>query len=308
LVTRLGTFLAVPKPNPNVRRGTVCHTSSGEKLTIHAIYGSDWYPWDLGSFYFTWYQAFSALGQPVMVKLYYGHPAGELVFRHEQRMAGVLLFPTIARSIGQGRFEECAFSVFEYMPGGTLRHWLETNKHLTGADVISVARQVAEAIDFAHARGIRHYDIKPECIWLDPGPQGRVALAEFGIIRCESDLGDPEFPLPSGYPAYRAPEVYPGYQDTTDPAAVDIYNFGVVLYEMISGTTLLRREKKQLTFTPADVLSGARDIRTYRRNVSERLALRLAETLSLHPEVRPRTAAAVLAGVEDEIVNLRPCR
>ena len=68
----------------------------------------------------------------------------------------------------------------EYLEG-TLRDWLRTRDRLPGHDIVSIASQVADAIDYAHSRGVLHRDVKPGNVLFESDPNGRVALSDFGI-------------------------------------------------------------------------------------------------------------------------------
>ena len=285
-------------PNPSIHEGTVLHTASGEAVTVGPIFGEDRSAFQMDHFYFRWYDATNAQGDPVAVKVYDRYPACEHVFRLEQVVTKVVAHPGVVRIIGDGWFDCCGFSVFEHMGGGTLRCWLLTQGNIPGSGVLSITRQVAQALDFAHARGIMHPDVQPGNVWLDPSPEGRVALAEFGVTKTEREVADIEFPLPEGGFSYLAPETFQtGAADTR----ADIYSFGVMLYELVSGRTPLEGFGLKVLLT-----EDVPDIRTHRKDVPESLALRLAQTLSRDPEVRPHTAATVLAGVEEEVAKLSP--
>ena len=203
------------------------------------------------------------------------------------------------RITGEGWFEDCPVSVFEHMPGGTLRRWLSTHGNIPGSGVLSVARQVARALDFAHTRGVVHSDVQPGNVWLDASPEGRAALAEFGVTDVQWEVADLEFPLPEGGFSYRAPETFQNAGASDAPA--DTYSFSVMLYELISGRTPLEVCGLKVLLT-----QDAPDIRTQRKDVPASVALRLAQALSRDPALRPQTAAAVLAGVEEEIAKLGP--
>ena len=73
------------------------------------------------------------------------------------------------------------FTVMEYFSGRSLKEWLETHDRMPGPDILSVASQIADAIDFAHAEGMVHRDIKPSNILIESTSQGRVVLSEFGV-------------------------------------------------------------------------------------------------------------------------------
>jgi eukaryotic-like serine/threonine-protein kinase len=291
-------FVVPPAPNPSIHEGTVLHTASGEPVTMGSIFGENRSPFQMDHFFFRWYDATNARGDPVTVKVYDRYPACEHVFRLEQVVAKVVAHPGAVRVTGEGWFEGCPFSVFEYMAGGTLRCWLLTHGSIAGSGVLCVARQVAQALDFAHARGVIHSDVQPANVWLDPDPEGRAALAEFGVTIAEWEVADIEFPQPEGYFRYVAPE---RFKAGIENASTDIYSFGVTLCELITGITPFERLGLQGLLT-----QDAADVRTHRKDVPESLALRLAQALSRDPDVRPPTAAAVLAGVEEEIAKLGP--
>lgn len=301
--SRLGTWIWPLDPHPGICRGTVLHTASDEPVTIDSIFGGDRSPFQMDHFFFRWYDATDAQGGRVSVKVYNRHPACERVFRKELDSARALVHPGIVRMIGEGRFDGCEFSVFEKMTGGTLRYWLQRYGKLTGPDVLSIVRQVAEALDFAHARGMIHSDVQPENVWLDPDPQGRAALAEFGVTQAESDVADPEFPFPEGFLQYSSPEHYSALEYRAD-ARADIYSFSVLCYELIAGVDPWNGQGVIEFGAHPIEKKDAPDIRTLRKDVPEALAKRLIQTLRRDPESRPPTAAAVLAGVEVEIAGL----
>jgi hypothetical protein len=290
---------------PNISQGSILYTASNDPVTINSIFGNDRNSLQTDRWFCRFYDAADAQGAQISVKVYCQYPEWEYVFQKEQDAARVLGHPGIVKIIGGGRVEGCPFSVFEKMSGGTLRSWLQKNGKLTGPNVLSVLRQVAEALDFAHSRGIIHSNVQPGNVWFDSGPEGRVALAEFGVTQAEMDVSDPEAPLPEGFYQYSAPERYSVPESRADKR-IDIYSFGVMCYELIAGIDLWSLHKDwsdlQRKFSNDDAL----DIRKRRKDVPKSLALRLAQTLSRDPDARPRTAAAVLAGVEAEIAGLGP--
>jgi len=179
------------------------------------------------------------MNDKVVVKVYWrglrpGSRAWEL-FNQEQRAAEILIHRNIARTLDKGLFNGYPFTVMEYLGGGTLRDWLRTHDRLPGIDILSIAGQVADAIDFAHSQGVIHRDIKPSNILFSSTPQGRVVLGDFGIAwifgAVERDITAAEGEF-IGTPAYIAPEVFVGGKISF---ASDIYSFGIVLYEMIAG-------------------------------------------------------------------------
>jgi len=230
-------------------------------------------------------------------------PSWEL-FQQEQRTAEVLQHRNIVKALDRGLRSGYPFTIIEFLGGGTLRDWLRTHDRLPGHDVLSIASQLADAIDYAHSRGVIHRDIKPGNVLFESNPDGRVALCDFGIAAImgavERDItaAGGEF---SGSPGYIAPELIKGFPPT--PAA-DVYSFGIVLYEMIAMTVPFDENQSPLAIITAKVQSDAPDVRQFKPGVDERIAARLAQSLSREPARRPGTARAVLAGIEDLLRTL----
>ena len=301
--SQLERFIAVPQPNPDICPGKVLYTVFDEPVTIISIIGNDRSPFQMDLWFCRWYGATDAQGAQVTVKVYNRDPDSEYIFQKEQEAARVPAHPGIVKIVGYGRVDDCPFCVFENMAGGSLRSWLQKRGKLTGSNVLSVVRQVAKALDFAHAHGIIHSDVQPGNVWLDPGPGGRAALAEFGVTQAEMDVSDLESPLPEGFFQYSAPEQYYLPESRADKRK-DIYCFGVMCYELIAGVDPWNQYGVIEHIEGNIEKKDAPDIRTHRKDVPESLALRLARTLSRDPYARPHTAAEVLAGIEVEIASL----
>jgi serine/threonine-protein kinase len=182
-------------------------------------------------------------GSRVAVKLFrrpanldYGKRSHDF-FSTEIKSLTRLDHPNIIQLIDRGKFEVWPFLVIEHMEGGTLRDAIDRGGALPRAAVLSVGRQLAEALDFAHAKGVVHGDIKPGNVLLASDLFGRAALGDFGISQLFSgDTSGRTVGLRAmfGSPAYMAPEAL--FQETAS-ASADIYSFAVVLLEMLAGRT-----------------------------------------------------------------------
>ncbi len=181
------------------------------------------------------------------VKIMHPHmasdPGFQARFRREAQAIAVLEHPHIVRIFDfdeqQGRY----YIAMEYLPDGSLRTLLDRRARegtkwplVFGLDLI---RQAAEALDFAHARGIVHRDIKPDNILIErhAGPGGRslyvVKLTDFGLARMvEGGGGITASGMTVGTPAYMSPEQCQGLP--VDGRS-DIYSLGIVLYEVVTG-------------------------------------------------------------------------
>jgi hypothetical protein len=122
------------------------------------------------------------------------------------------------------------FLVMRFLGHGTLAERIATGRPLTPQGAADRAREIAEALAAAHARGVVHRDVKPENVLLDA--DGRAVVTDFGIALVGAEAHAAEAGRASGTPAYMSPEQVAG--DLVD-ARSDIYALGVVLYEMLSG-------------------------------------------------------------------------
>ena len=121
-----------------------------------------------------------------------------------------------------------------YVEGETLRARLGREKQLPVDEAVRIAREVADALDYAHRHGVIHRDIKPENILLH---DGRALVADFGIAlaaaRSEGGTRMTETGMSLGTPHYMSPEQAMGEREIT--AKSDVYALGCVLYEMLTG-------------------------------------------------------------------------
>jgi tetratricopeptide (TPR) repeat protein len=183
--------------------------------------------------------------------------------RHHRQVALKVLQPDLASSLGPERFlreieiaaslshphilplldsgalasaddlqNGTPYYVMPYVEGESLRDRLNREKQLTLEDTLLITRQVAEALSYAHSRGIIHRDPNPENILLQ---DGHAVVADFGIARAIDAAGGTrltETGLAIGTPAYMSPEQATG--DRVD-ARSDVYSLGCVVYEMLLG-------------------------------------------------------------------------
>src|SRR5690606_683977 len=118
-----------------------------------------------------------------------------------------------------------------FIEGESLPARLRREKQLPVAEALRLTREVAEALAYAHKRGIIHRDIKPANILLH---EGHALVADFGIARATSDAGAlTKTGLAIGTPAYMSPEQASGEPNLD--GRTDIYALGCVLYEMLAG-------------------------------------------------------------------------
>src|SRR6516162_626558 len=106
-------------------------------------------------------------------------------FRRETDAAASLEHPNIMPVYEYGERDGIAYLVMPYISGGTLRDVMEREGTLTFPKIVKYLAQMADALDFAHARGVIHRDIKPANILITP--EGRLLLTDFGLVKILSD-------------------------------------------------------------------------------------------------------------------------
>jgi predicted Ser/Thr protein kinase len=151
-------------------------------------------------------------------------------FFREARAAGALSHPGIVtiHDVGEDEATKTTFIVMEYVEGKTLGE-LAQHERLPLKSSLDLAKQVAEALEYAHSRNIVHRDIKPANIIITP--EGRAKITDFGIAKLQTaPLTQPGEVL--GTPAYMSPEQLTG--GAVDGRS-DIFSLGVILYWLLTG-------------------------------------------------------------------------
>jgi serine/threonine protein kinase/alpha-tubulin suppressor-like RCC1 family protein len=176
----------------------------------------------------------------------------------EAHLVAQLQHPNIVRLYGTHRLPDGSFALLmEHVPGRNLKEVLAKEGPLPVSRVLSVLKDVASALAYAHRRRIVHRDVKPENIYIDE-EVGAARLADFGVARPwdqDSRLTIPGASL--GTPAYMSPEQIDGHE--VDGRS-DVYSLGLVGYEMIMGqhpwegenlfTTIFKQKNQELPMGP----------------------------------------------------------
>jgi eukaryotic-like serine/threonine-protein kinase len=255
-----------------------------------------------------------ALGRAVVIKILLPMFAAGIKterFAREVRLAAALQHPNIVPVFTAGRVPaanfiepespaELPYYVMPYVPGESLRTRLTRDGRLSLADAISILRDVARALAFAHEQGVVHRDVKPENVLL---AGDAAVVTDFGIAKAISSAAQPAEPGPHvatlsavgtaiGTPAYMAPE-----QAAGDPGVdhrADLYAWGVLAYELLTGRHPFaeRRTPQQLlsahlSETPAPISESAPEL-------SATLARLVTRCLEKDPARRPQSAREIL--------------
>jgi serine/threonine protein kinase len=158
------------------------------------------------------------------------------LFRREARSAAALNHPNVVPVYYWGRSKDGRYYMtMEYVSGGTLKD--RVGQSLDPSTVVGLGLQVADALGFAHERGVVHRDVKPHNILLTEAGEARVA--DFGIARAANATTTSQLSPLMGTAGYLSPEQAKG--ESVGPAS-DLYSLGVVLYEALTGELPLNAE------------------------------------------------------------------
>ncbi len=152
-------------------------------------------------------------------------------FRREITTASDLEHPFILPVYDYGRDENALFLVMPFVPRGTLHDVLQDRGVLTPQQAALVARQMGEALDFAHSRNIVHRDLKPHNIMVID--DDHYCLSDFGLVKLGNESTQLTFTgILLGSPAYMSPEQASA---RAIDGRSDVYSLGIVLYEALMG-------------------------------------------------------------------------
>lgn len=180
------------------------------------------------------------LSRPIAVKVlqskFSSNPDAVERFRHEARSASALGHPNIVQVFDFNQSEDRHwYIVMELLEGEDLRAMLKREKRLTPLECLPILKQVCDALDLAHSKGLVHRDLKPSNIYLRTlQARTEVKILDFGVAKVlGADLGLTMDGTMLGTPHYMAPEQAAGEGNLTP--RVDIYAIGTVLFEMLTG-------------------------------------------------------------------------
>jgi serine/threonine protein kinase/Tfp pilus assembly protein PilF len=171
-------------------------------------------------------------------------------FLREIQITAGLLHPHILPLFDSGAAAGTLFFVTPFVEGESLRERLDRERQLPVAEAVHIARQVGEALEYAHYRGFVHRDVKPENILLSAG---QAYLADFGIARAITSAGVAKDDaltaagLALGTVAYMSPEQASADSDVDHRS--DIYSLACVIYEVLAGAAPFRGSNARAIMT-----------------------------------------------------------
>ncbi|HXY18392.1 MAG TPA: protein kinase, partial [Gemmatimonadales bacterium] len=218
-------------------------------------------------------------------------------FLTEIRTTANLQHPHILSLFDSGEADGLVYYVMPFVEGESLRDRLNRERQLPVDDAVRIAREVADALDYAHQHGVVHRDIKPENIMLQGG---HALVADFGIAlaasRSDGGTRITETGMSLGTPHYMSPEQAMGEREITPRA--DVYALGCVLYEALTGEPPFTGPTAQAIIARV-MTEEPRSITLQRRTVPPQVEAAVMTALEKLPADRFATArefGAALAG------------
>jgi len=299
-------FAAEPPPEPPSRDGP-----DGEAATLatlrRALDGA--------------YEVERELGRGGMATVYLARD-----LRHRRRVAVKVVRPELTAALGADRFlreievtaelqhphvlplfdsgaaDGQPYYVMPYVEGETLRGRLTRDGALPLADAARLVRELADALAYAHGRGVMHRDLKPENVLLSGG---HAVIADFGIAKALAVAtqggaagtgGLTSAGVALGTPAYMAPEQAIG--DAATDHRADLYALGVIAYEALAGGHPFGARSPQ-AFVSAHLTEPPAPLGGRRADAPPALAALVMQLLAKDPGARPQSAAAVVRALDD---------
>jgi TolB-like protein len=216
-------------------------------------------------------------------------------FPREIRIVAKFQHPHILSLYDSGETQGFLYYVMPFVEGESLADRLARDKQLPIGDVVRILREVADALAYAHARGVVHRDIKPGNVLLS----GRHAVVtDFGVAKAVEAAGGDKattIGMAVGTPHYMSPEQAMAQGDLD--ARADIYALGIVGYEMLAGRLPFQAETPQGILS-AHVMQKPTDIREVRPGTPPVLADAIMRCLEKNPADRWQSADDLVAQLE----------
>jgi serine/threonine protein kinase len=216
-------------------------------------------------------------------------------FGREARTIATLNHPHILKTHEWGDQDSLSYLAMDLMPVSLTE--LIRRQPMPIPDIRRIFSQVASALDYAHAQGIIHRNVKPRNVLLDN--QGDAYLADFGLARLQNELNSiTRHGVVAGSPAYMSPEQWRG---VIDPRT-DLYAMGVMLFEMLSGH-LPFLAPDPYRYMMMHLNQEVPSIKLYRPAMPERIDKVLGKALAKKPEARYQSAGELAAAFDKALTE-----
>ncbi len=202
--------------------------------------------------------------------------------------------PKIGKLIDSGENEWLVYYVMPYVEGPTLREHLARVTQASMSDTLKIAHDLLDALDYAHAKGIVHRDVKPDNVVLS---EAGAILVDFGIAKAIAESGTDRLTRSGfavGTSAYMSPEQIEGAEDIDHCS--DIYSLGCVLFECVAGQPPFHAAREEAVLRLH--LEGKHPkLRKLRKDTPKELAATIDKALENKREDRWQSAAEMRAAL-----------
>ena len=222
-------------------------------------------------------------------------------FAREAELAMSLEHPNVVPIHDAGDIDGRLYLAMRHVEGTDLKALLHTHGALDPVRALAICRQVASALDAAHANGLVHRDVKPSNVLLDGSEH--VYLADFGLTRRLDQQSSPAGEGRSvGTPAYLAPEQIEG--GSVD-GRTDVYSLGCLLYECLTGEAPFARGSR-LAMAWAHLEEEPPSARARRPELPDAIDAVIRKAMAKEPDDRYTTCGALIAAAEEALGIRRP--
>ena len=249
----------------------------------------------------------SALGRAVVVKVLTPTLAAGVSadrFAREVKLAARLQHPNIVPLLAAGESNGLPYYTMPFVRGESLRARMAAGRSIPIGEAMSVLRDTARALAYAHGEGVVHRDIKPENVLLSGGA---AMVADFGIAKAVSDARTAEGPdggatmltqegMSLGTPAYMAPEQATGQPDIDLRA--DLYAWGVMAWELLAGAHPFAGRSSVPAMIAAHIAEAPPSLAASRPDVPKALADVVMRCLEKDAARRPQSAGELLSTLD----------
>lgn len=211
----------------------------------------------------------------------------------EAQSAGILSHENIVTIYDVDEWNGLSYICMEYVEGESLERVLINRRELSRESLLSILRQMGDALDFAHSRGIVHRDIKPPNIMVTP--LGRVKVTDFGVAKVAHASSMTQGGAMLGTPDYMSPEQIAG---TGVDGRADQFSLGVIAFELLSGERPFVAETLPALFYRI-AHEPSPDVTLLNRTLSPEIGQVLERAMAKKPEDRFSTCSAFVEALSE---------
>lgn len=242
----------------------------------------------------------------VAIKVMASHLSGDQLFvekfRREAQRLGQLRHPNIVSVLDFDIVDDTHFLVMDYVAGPTLGEYLESRRKLPLEEALRITSQIADALNYAHEKGVFHCDLKPANVMFLDQTYAQVVLTDFGIARlADAVSGMAQTSTVIGTASYMSPEQAQGMPLD---GRTDIYSLGIMLYEMVTGNQPYEGDSP-VSVLMKQVVAPLPDLSQTHPDTPVEISQIIQRAMAKKQEDRYRTAGEMRQAIELALARLR---